>query len=419
MKVPLTSSPLNLHNREVSRQESELFSVDENGCEAIIHLINEGKFDKIPKKLLNREVLLRPTNHGENTPLLSIIASRQLSLVPKELITKDILLHGFPKCGLWQTIEEGDFELIADIILANPELLDMGDELNNTVFHSLVETGQLGILRSKDETLITNERLTKTNKDGWNAIHRWANMAKTAKKEISEEDYLNQIPKEFLTKKNLTQRTRSGLTPLHSFAINGLLGKLKEIAPPEQPPAIDKESVWIKNIHDMTIAHCAAKFGGLKDIVDINPNILSQSLLECPDNDKNTPLHYAAEAGFLNQIPKPQLTKSSLLLRNRNGNTVILSAAHSGNIDQIPKEFITAENLLDANIYGENTFDLATTSSTLDSLLEYIPTKVLNRCRKSFSISDKTLTKKIENELKFRVKRNLRSENLENQASMV
>jgi ankyrin repeat protein len=169
----------------------------------------------------------------------------------------------------------------------------------------------------------------------------------------------------------------------------------------------------------MTIAHCAAKFGGLKDIVDINPNILSQSLLECPDNDKNTPLHYAAEAGFLNQIPKPQLTKSSLLLRNRNGNTVILSAAHSGNIDQIPKEFITLENLLDANIYGENTFDLASISNTLDSLLEYIPTKVLNYCMKTFAQSDKTIAKKIENELKFRVKRNLQTENLENQESIV
>lgn len=404
---------------QTSQEEIDLFSIYEMGCEKIIHLINNNEFNKIPKHLITKDILLRPTNNGQNTPLLSIIASGQLDLIPKELITKDILLHGFPNCGLFETIKKGEFGLIVDIVLANPKLLDVGDDLENTIFHSLVENGQLGILKAKNGALITNERLTKTNKDGWNAIHRWANMAKTSKKEISENDYLNQIPREFLTKENLTRRTRSGLTPLHSLAINGLLSKLKEIAPLGQPPAIDKESVWIKNIHDMTVAHCAARFGGLKDIVDIDPNILSQGLLECPDNDRNTPLHYAAEAGFLNQIPEHQITESNLLLRNRNGNTVILNAAFNGNINQIPKEFMTPKNLLDTNIYGESAFDLARISATLGSLLEYIPTKVLNHCRKSFALSDKKLAKNIEDELKFRVKKNLQIENLENQESMV
>jgi len=59
-----------------------------------------------------------------------------------------------------------------------------------------------------------------------------------------------------------------------------------------------------------------------------------------------TILHWAAKYGYLSQLPKEIFTRKALRSEDRNGETPFHMAAWTGHLKQFPRELLTPENLL-------------------------------------------------------------------------
>lgn len=63
------------------------------------------------------------------------------------------------------------------------------------------------------------------------------------------------------------------------------------------------------------------------------------------DANGQTPLHFAADGGHLDQVPKALLTAQSMSLKDANGLTPLHFAARESHLDQVPKALLTIETM--------------------------------------------------------------------------
>ena len=106
--------------------------------------------------------------------------------------------------------------------------------------------------------------------------------------------------------------------------------------------------ILIKYLAGVTPLHWAAEHGYLnevpKELLSYKPAMLSVM------RDRHdfgfcvwSPLHLAARSGHLDQIPKEMLTIGNLVVKNGLGNTSLHLAAECGHLDQVPEELFTAD----------------------------------------------------------------------------
>jgi ankyrin repeat protein len=371
---------------------SSLISNTASSFTNLSQLIIAKQLSRAPKELLSIKNLLKTEPKTGQYPLRLIISSGQLKEIPTKFLTREVLLHNFPDCPLFNCAHYNCLNLIPKEILNCSKILNLKDPLGNSLLHIAAETKQLHLFNPES---LTQERMISPNKEKWTPLHHSANS-----------QCLEQVPAHLKTKSNMCLQSANGLTPLHSIFIHTQKNTgitTKEI----NTNILDKENIWLRNMHGMTIAHIGAKFGTLKHIAEA---LLSPELLESPDNDKNSVYHTAAKNGNLNQIPKKLLTKGGLKLRNINGETPIHMAAQSGTLNHIPAPIISSKNLLSTNIFGENCFELASnqTQKILDKLIKSLNYRTLAECYKQ--IEDKPIKSLIKKELRARLIKKIRKE---------
>jgi ankyrin repeat protein len=83
--------------------------------------------------------------------------------------------------------------------------------------------------------------------------------------------------------------------------------------------------------------------------------VLTEETIRAKTQTGDTPLHRAAKAGRISEIPSHLLTAELFMLRNNSGATPTHFAAKSGNLDKVPKEFLTKETLTASLIYDNAT----------------------------------------------------------------
>ena len=81
-----------------------------------------------------------------------------------------------------------------------------------------------------------------------------------------------------------------------------------------------------------------------------------------------TLLHYVAEKGQLDRVPKELLTQEAMLKADKDGDTVLHWAARAGHLDQVPKELLTEETMATANQRGETVLFWAAQKDHIDQV---------------------------------------------------
>jgi ankyrin repeat protein len=104
-----------------------------------------------------------------------------------------------------------------------------------------------------------------------------------------------------------------------------------------------------------------------KDLKKYTPGQIEQGMLQ-KDEHESTLYHFAADYGYLDQIPKELLTAENLLKPNSSNETCLHFAAMGGHLDQIPKELLTAENLLHIDINSRTCLHLVAIGGHLDKI---------------------------------------------------
>jgi ankyrin repeat protein len=131
--------------------------------------------------------------------------------------------------------------------------------------------------------------------------------------------HLDKIPKEFLTKENLSQTNKYDETPLHYAAEKGHLHQVPQ-------ELLTKESLFKTDRDGHDCFNLAAQKGHLDQIPK---DLLTEENLLQPGQYRVTPLHRAAAGGHLAQIPQQILTTKNLL-------RCLHFAARAGTLHQIP-----------------------------------------------------------------------------------
>lgn len=98
-------------------------------------------------------------------------------------------------------------------------------------------------------------------------------------------------------------------------------------------------------------------------------NYIIETGLHLRNDQNDTPLHYAAQFGFLSDIPIELLTKENFSVTNNNGWTPMHDAAQSGGFEHIPSELITEELLTVKDKDGGSPLYFAKVNNRLDELL--------------------------------------------------
>jgi hypothetical protein len=264
--------------------------------------------------------------------------------------------------------------------LLNQETLNKKGELGESVYWMAASRGCLDQIPPEHIKL---EYLREKTPMGKNSFHAAALTGN-----------IKQIPKEFLTWENLSIPDQNGYNCLHMLALRG---NLKDIP---------KEILTIKNLSitnniGMSAYHSATKGGQIKKILEIDPTLINQEIVEKEITQSGMNLlHLAAHTETIEDIPPSLFKHSNLLKEDKDGNTTLHIAALAGCLDQIPKKFLDEKSLLKSNKAGLYPMDYEPekiTAKFLKSLerelLEKI-SKVINT-KKSKDLIKKELVKRL------------------------
>jgi len=108
------------------------------------------------------------------------------------------------------------------------------------------------------------------------------------------------------------------------------------------------------------------------------PTFILEMGLIIPTNIGDTPLHYAAHYGYLNEIPVELLTNQNLATRNHSNSTPMHDAAFNG-FAGVPKTAFTEAMLMMRETNGRTPLFYACEAELLDSLLgiEFSPAIII------------------------------------------
>lgn len=267
-----------------------------------IDLIDQDRFAKIPKEDLEISDLLKKSNEGIPV-IIHIILNRQLGLVPKRLLTHEVLSQLSP------TLESG-YLLAAD----------------SWEFHEI------------PPHLITKEILCETSCYGGHELHTvWGMLVKNKA--------MNPLLPHLATLIN--ELDGSNKTPfLHLCTITGQLHK------------IPKSLLTVNTVFRTTtegnqnLLHLAAFSGELNEIPK---EFLTEYAVSLPTHYGETPIQIAAENDNLHQIPTEFLTDKYLKASKSVTHLSPLQlAAHFCAFKNFPKHLITESNLLDKGPHNSN-----------------------------------------------------------------
>lgn len=120
--------------------------------------------------------------------------------------------------------------------------------------------------------------------------------------------------------------------------------------------------------------HQAARDGKLGSIKwgDVPENIL-----DGVDASGRNFIYWAAERGFLTQIPQDLITTERLGARNLRQRTAVHEAAWFGHLNQIPQKVLTKELLTAQELSGETPLSEAWTRGTIKQLTLFSETSIL------------------------------------------
>ena len=250
-----------------------------------------GILEEVPQGSLTIKDLLEKSEEGIAT-IIYVIENDQLHLVPKELLTDEVLKQydGEFKEAYYVAAVENSFNEIPKELITEKVLKQVGSIAYQPKMVKLWET----LLKNKNIEPILPFL------------------------DILIEDTSGEEKTPFL----------------HIVAKNGLLDKIPN-------HYLTEERVFKKTAREDNLIHMAAAGGSLEAIPKEFLTLKSMNILTY---NKKTPLHLAAEHGTLNLVPKEFLTLQALLTEDPDG-TVFQKAAKHDCLNQIPKEFLKEEFL--------------------------------------------------------------------------
>jgi hypothetical protein len=256
-------------------------------------LAMNGKFEKVPLEYITRDTLLTKSNDKKSTPTICwVIANKQLHLVPKPLLTHEVLnqTDKYKTSGYSLAARLNQFDIIPDglITLKILEESSFDDEEEcNKIWEILLFTDQTTKLIP-----FINQLINKKTTIGCPFLHACAQASQ-----------IGIIPKKYLTKERIVDRLKPELTNVIDYA---------------------------------------AEQGCLNQIPKEFINMESMSQKDC--FNKN-PLHRAARGGNLHLVPKEFLTRELLEQEGKDG-SVFHEAAIYLTFNTFPTELITEKDLI-------------------------------------------------------------------------
>jgi len=208
-----------------------------------------------------------------------------------------------------------------------------------TPMHQAARAGNIGLLPA---SMLTEENLRLGNNEGTTVLHYM---------------FAGDNPTNLFTETNIQILNRYGVTPLHEAARLGGLSKIKHL--------LTNKALSVKTADGHTCLHIA--------ILDCHLDQIPEEFLTIhnalePDINLNTPVHFAARTGQLDQLPS-NIVEASLHVKNRSGSTPMHEVAMHGTFDCLPRHLLTEANLLHS-IYNEATpLQMAVDYRNVDQLL--------------------------------------------------
>ena len=126
--------------------------------------------------------------------------------------------------------------------------------------------------------------------------------------ELRARGCLRQIPPQLLTEKMVAAQNRNGDTPVHAAADREILDQIPEGLLTPAVLDIPEGSNW------STAIHVAAEYNGV--LSQIPPQLLTRQMFAVEDKIGRTPIHLAAVAGTLDEIPAGLFSTDLLTIDN-------------------------------------------------------------------------------------------------------
>jgi ankyrin repeat protein len=125
----------------------------------------------------------------------------------------------------------------------------------------------------------------------------------------------------------------------------------------------------LKDMSGNTVIHYAAEGGSVQDLPK---EFQSIEYLKLKNSNCATPIHYAAKAGLLDRLPTSVLTKENLELRDLDSKTAYHWAAVGNNFQNIPEYLWTEGNLKDTDNRGNTPIGyIISSTATLEHKREF------------------------------------------------
>jgi ankyrin repeat protein len=165
-------------------------------------IIKAQAFNKIPIEILSQEFLLNTKDlHGRNSYHLAVMQD-QLQEIPASWLNKESLASADENGNtvLHTTAINAELnEIPSDILLENPELLDLENTSKQTVLHM---AALYGCIDQIPEKLITTERLAKKDENNLNVVQKLAGIGN-----------LEQLPVKFFQDPIMVETTNQNESP--------------------------------------------------------------------------------------------------------------------------------------------------------------------------------------------------------------
>ena len=359
--------------------------VQNNRGENVMHYAAERCFERTPKNLLMRKLILVPRDFESNTPFLIGVAHGGRRRLPAAFITEKnyLMQNQRGENAIHRSAAMGNLDKVPRVFLTQANLLTATSE-GKIPLHLAAECCRLGrvpmfalareYLVCKDnqgdtplhlgvyrrsniddipKSILTEEYLTVQNNSGFTPLH-W----------LAEKGLLATVPADILTGKNLTIPARRGVTPLHLAASRTNLHLIPATALTDD------------NLH---LADAAGKTPLARTITSMlsrkhaffPAGIVSEKSLTFQGKSGRTLLHFAAMGG-LNRVAPEILTAKNLTIKDADGMTPLHIAAESGQLVNVPETVLTFSNLAIKDKYGSTVYDCADCSELPQKVLKEI-----------------------------------------------
>jgi DNA helicase IV len=316
--------------------------------EVIVGLMKKGSLEGIPSGLRSPDLWAEASNEIEENGTLYHEAARlgYLDLLPQETLRADCWmlrdLRGRTPVHLVAT--HGASNSLARLVAKTGKELpwDQTDLNQNTVLHSAAKGCQLSAVPAD---LFDQKHLAQCNRDNENVV----DLAYRYK-------CLDAVPEHlrFLSEQYARERIRHALTTGNGEGIPPVYFTKKSLD--VLLPEVGGDSSGLQLVHKHGTYHLLA------------PELLAEIVQAAIAGSGTNPLHAAAAAGMLDQLPRHLLTPELLRHLDQSGKTPLHLAIARGFLWQIPTEILNPDLLTTRDANGVSGFHLAAALSGLGSV---------------------------------------------------